>query len=179
MRNSIRLLFLLIAFSAAFADQLIDLFEQKSPADQNVLLIDEPLLYLQADAALIQSLASINPEAAMLLHVLVVRSDLPGAVAPATGDGGSRASTTVESVSAALQNESDDAIADLTAPLPAGQHSRWTWEVVKAPERTTLLIEHRIVNEQHEVVASPYPNIEVELQSNGQDRYRALSWKER
>ena len=179
MRKSMRLLFLLIGASSAFASELMDPLEQNALSQQNILLIDEPLLYLQADAALIQSLASINPEAAMLLHVLVVRSDLPGAAAPATGDGGARVAATVESVSAALQDASDDEVADLSAALPAEQHSRWLWQVVKAPERTTLLIEHRIVNQQHDVIASRYPDIEIELQPAGQDRYRALSWKER
>jgi hypothetical protein len=153
---------------------------QLTPVERNTLdlLANRPLLYLVVEDALIESLASVNPEAAMLMHILQVRSRTPEAVAPAIGHGGALALSNRVAVSVALRTDDEDELASVMTPLASGSHSRLTWEMTQSGSNPVLLIKHRILDSEHQVSDKPYPDIEVQLQPEpSNDHYRAVAWR--
>lgn len=155
----------------------VDQFTDATPIEraQAELFANPPLLYLVVDDAIVESLASINPEAATLILVLATRSRIPEAVPPASGDGGATALSNKSFVAYALQNGFEGS-EPLMTPLTPGTHARFNWELVHHDSQVGLLIKHRLINTGLQVIDQPYPDIEAKLRMTAPDHYEITGW---
>jgi hypothetical protein len=144
----------------------------------------EPALVLRAPESFLYSLVNVNPEAAMVLAVLDIRSKSIDGIPPARGDAGSdRAMTALSVIELVRGRHSEEEQLPLTAPLPSGAAaSQATWDLERHGRTGVLRVTHRFLNDKDEVVSKPYPDIVVMLdwvpaKARG-GFWIAKSWKE-
>lgn len=151
---------------------------------QTVAFTDIPgeRLLIAGEPSTFYSLASVNPEAAMLLLRLFKITAMVNAPTPTQGDGASQMlylpAAVVEASNPSATSES---VLRLTTPMPdPSLHSRGTWELSRLKSSTILILRHRIADKTDREVRTLYPDIDVQLtwQPSGDAGYwRAIGWK--
>ncbi|RTL21679.1 MAG: hypothetical protein EKK52_07835 [Burkholderiales bacterium] len=137
--------------------------EQQAAAELD--LADVEIMFVNAPQQVLFEIAQVNPDAGVLLSVLVRRSRSVALAPPTKGHGASGHLVSRASANAWIQGASPSPNIQSSAMLPEGHTAAVAWELEKHPGGARLVLSHRLKNGGDGVIAQPYPDIELSLRS--------------